>query len=69
MILKSAQLQRDARQASAVQVRMEDKLVLSGVIATLDLWKQALATNPASYPPLSTRQLKQEHTSLLVTEC
>jgi hypothetical protein len=60
VILKSAQLQRDARLSFAVQVRLEDKLVLSGVIATLDAWKRSLAADPTTYPPSSTRQAKHE---------
>ncbi|RLN89786.1 hypothetical protein BBJ28_00010634 [Nothophytophthora sp. Chile5] len=52
-----AEIEADAtpRLAFAVQVRLEDKQVLVGVINTLEQWKLLLQTKPEQYPPSSTR--------------
>ena len=39
------------RYAMAIQVRLEDKIVLQETIYLMERWQKALDSNPISYPP------------------
>ncbi|OWZ22715.1 hypothetical protein PHMEG_0002539 [Phytophthora megakarya] len=54
-ILAETETESNPRLSFAVRVRIEDKQVFSGVIDTLEQWKESLASNPEKYPPSSTR--------------
>ncbi|ETP50491.1 hypothetical protein F442_04198 [Phytophthora nicotianae P10297] len=53
--LAKTETEANPRLSFAVRVRVEDKQVLTGVIDTLEKWKQVLASNPEKYPPSTTR--------------
>ncbi|KAG1710816.1 hypothetical protein DVH05_013541 [Phytophthora capsici] len=54
-ILAETETESNPRLAFAVRVRIEDKQVFTGVIHTLEQWKQSLTSNPEKYPPSTTR--------------
>ncbi|KAG7400861.1 hypothetical protein PHYBOEH_004072 [Phytophthora boehmeriae] len=54
-ILAENATETNPRLAFAVRVRLEDKQIITGVIETLETWKQALASNSEQYPPSTTR--------------
>ncbi|CAH0475893.1 unnamed protein product [Peronospora belbahrii] len=54
-ILAELEVETNPRLSFAVRVRIEDKQVFTEATKTLERWKQALASNPETYPPSTTR--------------